>query len=257
MDEGQPEQKFQAPMLPPILLHRGDLIRTVEDAFHVRGADSRSYKLVLFCAPAGYGKTVLLVDAIQRLSCVCCWYRLDVIDNDPAIFLRSLLASIRFSLPTFGVHLVLPLIENESPRMSASQAAFLDALKDELTQQFILILCNYHEINQNAILNQLVGYLLAHLPQQGVIAIESRSMPNLALTSLIAHRQMFGIGSQGLRFTSQEVYDLARLQGIAMFSFQEAERLTSSFEGWIAGILCSSRLGYFQLQRSISSQGEN
>ncbi len=75
-------------------------------------------------------------------------------------------------------------------------------------------------------------------------------MPSLALVPLIARRQMFAIGSDGLRFTPQEVYDLAQLQGNTRLSQQEAAQLNSSFEGWIAGILLGSRLGYSQFQRS-------
>ncbi|HEY1348434.1 MAG TPA: BTAD domain-containing putative transcriptional regulator [Ktedonobacteraceae bacterium] len=265
MNDEQLSQKFRVPMLPPIFLHREELVRPLMDTFHARDADRSSYKLVLFCAPAGYGKTALLVDAIQRLSCVRFWYLLDHTDNDPATFLQRLLACIRHSLPTFGRHLVPPTGESESVSgepgsMLAKQRVFLDNLiytfENELPRQFVLIFCNFHEINQNETLNQLVGYLLAHLPQQGMIALESRSMPNLALTPLIACGQMFGIGSQGLRFSAQEVYDLACLQGISSFSLQEAEQLTRSFEGWIAGILRGSHLGYAQLQRAVSPRGE-
>ncbi|HEU5378223.1 MAG TPA: BTAD domain-containing putative transcriptional regulator [Ktedonobacteraceae bacterium] len=265
MDDERLSQKFRVPMLPPVFLHRQDLVRTLVEAFHARGADWPSYKLVLFCAPAGYGKTALLVDTIQHLSCMCFWYLLDHTDNHPATFLQRLLACIRHSLPAFGRHLVPPTEESEPASGGpdgplARQREFLDDListfKNELPKQFVLIFCNFHEINQNETLNQLVGYLLAHLPQQGMMALESRSMPNLALAPLIAHGQMFGIGSQGLRFSAQEVYDLAYLQGISPFSFQEAEQLTRSFEGWIAGILRGSRLGYVRLQRAVSPHGE-
>ncbi|HEU5376985.1 MAG TPA: BTAD domain-containing putative transcriptional regulator [Ktedonobacteraceae bacterium] len=265
MDDEQLSQKFRVPMLPSVFLHREDLVYTLTETFHARDADWSPYKLVLFCAPAGYGKTALLVDTIQRLSCVCFWYLLDQTDNDPATFLQRLLACIQHRLPTFGRHLVLPTEESEpvsgGPEgLLARQRVFLDDLiytfKNELPKQFVLIFCNFHEINQNETLNQLVDYLLAHLPQQGMIALESRSMPNLALAPLIARGQMFGIGSQGLRFSAREVHDLAGLQGISSFSFQEAEQLTRSFEGWIAGILRGSRLGYVRLQRAVSPSEE-
>ena len=50
--------------------------------------------LVLVCAPAGYGKTALLADWLQRGRPPVAWLSLDVGDNDPARFWRHGVAAL-------------------------------------------------------------------------------------------------------------------------------------------------------------------
>jgi LuxR family maltose regulon positive regulatory protein len=56
--------------------------------------DGLAQGLVLVCAPAGYGKTTLLADWIQRGEHPVAWLCLDPADNDPARFWRHTLAAL-------------------------------------------------------------------------------------------------------------------------------------------------------------------
>jgi LuxR family maltose regulon positive regulatory protein len=49
---------------------------------------------VLVCAPAGYGKTVLLADWVRRGRRPVGWLSLDSGDNDPARFWRHAVAAL-------------------------------------------------------------------------------------------------------------------------------------------------------------------
>ena len=55
--------------------------------------------LVLVCAPAGYGKTVLLADWARRGQHPAAWLSLDVADNDPARFWRHVVAALDGARP--------------------------------------------------------------------------------------------------------------------------------------------------------------
>lgn len=245
--------KIQASQLPRPILHRDALVRSIADALGLsNNGQKTSLKLILLCAPAGYGKTTLLVDTIQQYAITCCWYFLEDSDT-PAIFLEVLLASIRNCFPTFGTHLDTLLSGQEAEAHTQKSwmdilDALINALQEEISQHFSLAFCNYHQVKQNGIINDLINHLLVRLPQQGVVIIESRSLPNLNLASLIASRQIFGLGSNRLRFSTQELCELSQLQGFGTFSLQEAEYVATSFDGWIAGILLGSRLGYTQMQ---------
>ena len=50
--------------------------------------------LVLACAPAGYGKTVLLAEWVRRGRHPVAWLSLDAGDNDPARFWRHAVAAL-------------------------------------------------------------------------------------------------------------------------------------------------------------------
>src|SRR5713226_7461462 len=51
-------------------------------------------QLFLVVAPAGYGKTTLLVDFASDSGIPVCWYSLSPRDSEPAVFLEYLVASI-------------------------------------------------------------------------------------------------------------------------------------------------------------------
>lgn len=256
MNTSQHLYKIQAPTLPTPILHREALVRLLVNCIEPPDPDKEApTKLILLCAPAGYGKTTLLVDAISQISAACCWYFWESSDT-PATFLKGLLVSVQQRFPAFGKHLdaLLPepdIVGNDHPDTREHWENILDlitkTLDREVEQQFVLALCNYHKVQQNETINQLINRLLARSLRRGVLIIESRSLPNLTLAPLIAHRQMFGLGSDKLRFTAQELHQLAHLQGFTNFTLQESEHLTNSFEGWIAGILLGSSLGYTQM----------
>lgn len=262
-------QKVLAPILPSTIVHRDSLIQTLGNALPSIADERRialvsPYKLVLLCAPVGYGKTTLLADTIQRQGIHCCWYFLDRTDTDTAVFLHILLASIRHTLPQFAPHLDTLLsqamgTEGNSLTMPPCFASVIDALIEalaELPHPLVLALCNYHDVNSNETINSLLNRLLVGLPRHCVLVIESRALPHLELAALIARGQMFGLGSQGLRFSKEDLLELARLQHLAPLSDEEAERLTTSFDGWIAGILLGSRLGRMQFHNPLQSGGK-
>ncbi|MEO7021513.1 MAG: BTAD domain-containing putative transcriptional regulator [Ktedonobacteraceae bacterium] len=243
------QHKIQTPTLPVPILHREEVVHLLAEAMGSSQTNQVApYKLILLCAPAGYGKTTLLASTIQRLSITCCWYILEHTDT-PALFFKVLLVSIRSGFPNFGRHLdaLFSIPDDARECWDDLIEVFIEALDNEISQQFVLVFCNYHRIRQNGTINHLVNQLLERFPQQGILVIESRSLPNLELAPLIARRQMFGLGSNRLCFNAEEICDLAHMQGFSSFSLQEAEHLTRSFEGWITGVLLGSDLGYTQL----------
>ncbi|MBA2394393.1 MAG: tetratricopeptide repeat protein [Ktedonobacteraceae bacterium] len=248
-------RKVVSPRLPQTILHRKSLIEKLNATlagweFETR-EDVPHYKLVLLCAPAGYGKTTLLADFARNTTIPCCWYFLDPIDADKITFLEFLLASIRYRFPQFGASLD-PLLSRaistdiNHPADPHLFDTFIDALVDavaiEITERFALILCNYHEVNDCLAVNDLVNQLLRKIPPQCVLIIESRAVPSLEFASLQVNREIIGWDSSILRFTVQEISELAIVQNMAPLSETEAEQLAVSFDGWIAGILLGTHL---------------
>src|SRR5450432_1377720 len=122
----------------------------------------------------------------------------------------------------------------------------VNAIEAEIPAHFAILLCNYQEINEREEINTLIGYLIQKLPLQCVLVIESRCIPNLDFVHLLAGQMISSIGIDHLRFTTQQLHELARIQKVEPFSDAEAKQLVLTFDGWITGILLSTRLGNLQ-----------
>lgn len=248
--------KIGRPALPSTVLHRSGLLSTLQNELTITEAETFRHKLLLLCAPSGYGKTTLLVDFAQQTPIPCCWYMLAQADSDPIVFLRLLIASIRQRFPHFGANLEGVLADTISPEIArlphgADIGHILDAIttaiETDISERFVLILCNYHEIADSAQINQVVDRLLQRLPAYGMMIIESRSIPPLNLSSLLARRQAIGLGSAHFRLSPEEIQQLANVQDVTPLTAEEAEYLANTFEGWITGILLGTRLGDMHL----------
>ncbi len=266
MDQTYVISKITCPALLPTVLHRSSLVDALSNAVSRTGSTEVGqkplYKVVLLCASAGYGKTTLLTDFAKHSEHPCSWYFLDHADADEIMFLELLLLSIRQCFPEFGSPLDACL--EKAREASADKAiksyrleTFIDtlitALSQEISGRFVIMLCNYHEINHNPVIAKLLNRLIQYLPAQCTLVIESRAQPNLDLAPLLARGEIFGMGSAELRFHAEEIQELARLQKGLSMTRDEANQIAQSLAGWVTGILLSTRLGDLRLPYLIAS----
>src|SRR5215210_320514 len=59
-------------------------------------------RLILVCAPAGFGKTTLITEWVATLPRPAAWLSLDEGDNDPTRFLAYLVAALQTVGPNVG-----------------------------------------------------------------------------------------------------------------------------------------------------------
>lgn len=58
--------------------------------------------LTIVCAPAGYGKSVLMSAWLEQCGCHSAWLSLDENDNDLGAFESYFLAALHSAIPSFG-----------------------------------------------------------------------------------------------------------------------------------------------------------
>ena len=194
--------------------------------------------LVLVCAPAGYGKTVLLADWAGRGQRPAAWLSLDAGDNDPARFWRYAVAALDRVRPGIGER-VGPLLGPPPPQ---SFEGLVTVLVNELAAQpgvdeALLVLDDYHVISSRPV-HESVGFLLEHRPPQLRVVLASRSDPPLALARLRGRGQLAELRAAELRFTVGEAAELLQEAAGPGMGLPDADvaALAARTEGWAAGL---------------------
>lgn len=195
--------------------------------------------LVLVCAPAGYGKTTLLVEWSQSLikeGIAVAWYSIDPADDHPGSFGSYLAASLAHILPQDNELSRAVQLLRASPEADLQRIApiFINAVA-ESGQDCVFVLDDYHLIGLPAIHSAMV-YLLEHLPKNLRLVIGSRSDPPLKLARLRAQGRLRELRIADLRFTGEETASFLNCSMGLGLTHQAVLELGSRTEGWIAGL---------------------
>jgi LuxR family maltose regulon positive regulatory protein len=192
--------------------------------------------IVLVCAPAGYGKTVLVADWALASERPVAWLSLDPGDNDPARFWRHAVAVLDQVRPGIGAH-VSPLLGPPGPvSFEGPLTALINSLgTSPATDEALLVLDDYHVIADRAV-HDSVQFLLEHRPPGLRLLLTSRSDPPLALARLRARGQLAELRAADLRFTAEEAGALLRQVAGAGLPDTAVAALAARTEGWAAGL---------------------
>jgi LuxR family transcriptional regulator, maltose regulon positive regulatory protein len=194
----------------------------------------QSARLVLVCAPAGYGKSALLADWAAGESAPVAWLSLDEQDIVPERFLAYLVAAIQRVHPGFGIDLFEQIRTSSANVEEQLLPALVNAL-DEVPVPVIVTLDDYHTVNHQAI-HESLTFLLEHGPPGVTFLIASRVVPPLSLSRLRARRQLVDIRLEDLRFTASEIVQFFNeLHGFDLDP-TDLDTLEARIEGWPAGL---------------------
>jgi LuxR family maltose regulon positive regulatory protein len=193
-----------------------------------------SGKLTLISAAAGFGKTTQASEWVASCGQPVAWLSLDEGDNDPTRFLTYLVAALQTIAANIGKG-VLAVLQSPQPPPIES---ILTALLNEITtipDPFVLVLDDYHVIDSKPVDNVLT-FLLDHLPPQMHLVIATREDPHLPLARLRARGQLTELRAADLRFTPAEATEFLNQVMSLNLSAEDIAALESRTEGWIAGL---------------------
>ncbi|RPI34831.1 MAG: hypothetical protein EHM70_01610 [Chloroflexota bacterium] len=203
-------------------------------------------KLVIVSAPAGYGKTSLLVDMSLSSEMPFCWYSLDSLDQDPQRFIAHFIAAIALRFPSFGRQSSAAL-KAASQRADFSLDPLLPVLINEayecIQEHFALVLDDYHLVHDNLLVNTFVNRFIQEVAENCHIVIISRSLLPLAdLDLMVARSLVGGLGLEELSFRSEEIQALMLQNHRMALPNDAAEEMVKESEGWITGLLLSTQM---------------
>lgn len=198
-------------------------------------------KLTLVSAPAGFGKTTLVSEWCSRQRAPTAWLSLDEGDNDPARFLSYLIAALQTLAVSTGEKIaanlgqgLVPVLQTPQPPIETVLTTLLNEIS-ALSQNFVLVLDDYHVIDSKAV-DAALAFLIEHLPPQMHPVIVTRQDPQLPLAQLRARGELNEVRVNDLRFTDSEAARfLNQVNGLHLAP-QDIAALESRTEGWIVGL---------------------
>jgi LuxR family maltose regulon positive regulatory protein len=197
-------------------------------------------KLTFVCAPAGYGKTTLLIDFVEDVDGAIFWYRITDQDTNLGTFFENLVAAFHHYEPKFVVDgASLDLAGGVPPRSLA--IAFTNAVDQFVGEYGFLILDDYHIVSDNSEIVEFMDYLLEYLPDQLRVVIGSRSVYGIPTAQLYIQEQLAVIGTSELAFRPEELQDLCKQYYQINLTEQQTRRIIEESEGWIIAILLALR----------------
>ena len=190
--------KVQPPSLREETLARGRLLDWLTAKVHDR--------VILVLADAGYGKTTLLADFSRRTRMRTLWYRLENDDRDWIAILNHLVAAGREHDPGFAptTASMLSDLSVGGPTRDSTIEVFLRELPSIAEHGAILILDDFHRVDDSPDVRLIARELVAHAPERLSIVFASRRPPTIPLARLRASGEVAELRTDDLRFDTSE-----------------------------------------------------
>lgn len=203
------------------------------------------FKLIIVAAPAGYGKTSLLIDFVHHYDWPVCWLALDSLDQEPVRFISYFIAAIQQRYKNFGNSSWQALRQMPPDELNLNHlvATISNDIYDNISEHFIIVLDDYHLLNENPIIDQFLSDFLQRADENCHLIINSRrllTLPDLPL--MVARSQVGGLSVEELAFLPDEIQMLYAQNLKRSISLEEAENLAQQSEGWITGLLLTSQM---------------
>jgi LuxR family maltose regulon positive regulatory protein len=221
--------KISVPRLPGEFIHRPRLTERIHQG--VKGP------LTLLTAPAGFGKTNLLIEWTRETTLPVAWLTIDSDDNDTSRFIRYAIGAAQTILPGFGEEaLALDLLQ--SPQGDGWKMG-LTLLINELAvlpKDIVLVYDDFHVL-ENPLIVERLDFFIKHSPPNFHLIIASRSEPTeLDMAFLRAKGRVFELGMDDLRFTGEEVVQYFREAVGLEIPPETVQALEERTDGWITSL---------------------
>jgi LuxR family transcriptional regulator, maltose regulon positive regulatory protein len=221
--------KIALPQSGMPLIARPDVVARCLESIERPGA--------IIAAPAGFGKTTLLLMACEQLrerGWRIAWLSLEETEQDPVRFWTYVLAALDSAQPE---------ISSSARRLLGTPRPLpidvvLTALVNDLaaaTRPIVLVLDDYHRCATPAH-DQSLAFLVEHAPATLHLVVSARSDSTFPPARLRAQGRIAALHATDLRFSAEEAGRFMRETMHLTLPAEQLARLSEQTEGWVAGL---------------------
>jgi LuxR family maltose regulon positive regulatory protein len=166
--------------------------------------ESQSRRLVVVSGPPETGKSTLVSTYIESRKLPSLWYQVDKGDKDLATFFHLLGIAAREATP-HSTPAMPHLPQDFTQGITTFAKRYFQDLYRHLEPRFLIVLDNYHEIEEDAALHVAIWVACHELPQGGrIVIITSKKLP-LSLARLRDSNMAAIIEPDDLRLSPSKV----------------------------------------------------
>jgi len=202
-------------------------------------------KLILVIAPAGYGKTSLLVDFTYQVDMPVCWYAVDELDQTAERFFAYFIAALQHRFPAFGEASLAALkaINQFNPDINQLVSVIVNDAYEHIQEHFLIVLDDYHLVSGVKEIQTFINRFINESAENCHLILSSRTLLTLPdLPLLVARSQVGGIGFEELAFRADEIQSFVLQYYHVTLSDSAAQDLARDTEGWITGLMLSAQV---------------
>ena len=190
--------------------------------------------VTLISAPAGYGKTTLVLQWLDQRRMPAAWFAVDETDSDPDRFLSYFVAAVRTVVAGFGSDIVRLLSSPQLPPPEYLADAMVNALA-AIDQPLLIVLDDYHRITSKTV-HEIMTRMLQYLPDKLHVLLLTRKDPPFPLGLWSTRQWLAELRAADLRFTREETQAFFEKRLQKSFSDQTVDLLDRRTEGWVAAL---------------------
>jgi LuxR family maltose regulon positive regulatory protein len=217
------ETKFNMPQIGKDIIKRGKIEEKLRNLPY--------YKFAYLSAPAGYGKTTAVVDYITRQNMKCAWVSIDAEDNDPVRFWISIITAISRCAGKGDLQISL---DTSLISSNISIDLLINVIKT-ISEEFVIVLDDYHLIHNNVILGSM-EYFVKCMPPNVRLMVLSRKEPEEMLSLLLSKEKAISLNISDFEFDYEDTAEFFARKGLC-FTEEEINDIYNFTEGWVAALV--------------------
>lgn len=201
--------------------------------------EQQDVNIYLVHAPAGYGKTTLVLDwaqIFQQKKMLLSWYTIEPSDNEKSIFAMYFTSALAKALPVdSGMQSLIQRLRRQTDvDLKWLMKSILNLLSGMNTYQ-VIFLDDYHEIINKEI-HEALSYFLEYMPQCTKVVIVTRTTPPFPFARWQVRARLCEVDQEDLKFNTEEVFRFLT-EGMKLnLPDDQVAYITARTEGWAAGL---------------------